>query len=188
MVAQITKTTYSLTEYLDLEENVETRNEFINGEIIAMAGETTNHNLVTGNMYLALRLGLKGKKNPVYIENVRVFIAEYNIFTYPDVIVLAGEPIYYTESKTTVINPVIIIEVLSESTKDYDLGRKFGYYRSLETLQEYVLIEPEDRLIMIYRRGNSKQWSLDILDRETDILQLTTISLDIPLSEIYEGI
>lgn len=188
MVAQLAEKTYTIAEYLAIEEQAEIRNEFINGEIIPMTGGTTNHNLVTGNIYLALRLALKGKNRSVYIENVRLFIPEGNIFAYPDVMVMADEPIYYNNTKTTVTNPIVLIEVLSNSTRDYDLGRKFSYYRSLESLQEYVLVEPEQTLIMIYRRSNNKHWSLEILDNSSDVLRLDSVALEMPLSDIYEGV
>jgi Uma2 family endonuclease len=188
MIAQLTEKKHTSAEYLELEAESETRNEFINGEIVPMAGGTTNHNLITGNIYLALRLALKGRSIPVYIENVRLWISEFNVFTYPDVMVIAGEPIYHTETQTTVTNPAVIIEVLSNKTRDYDQGRKFGFYRSLERLQEYVLVEPEQFLIMLYRREKSKEWSLNILDSEIDKLCLHSFNIEIPLTEIYEGV
>ncbi len=188
MVTQLAQKKYTPAEYLELEAEAEIRHEFINGEIVEMAGGTTNHNLVTGNIYLALRLALKGKKNLVYIENVRLHIPKFNIFTYPDVMVMAVEPIYYSQSKTTVTNPVTIIEVLSDSTRDYDLGRKFSFYRSLDSLQEYILVEPETRSIMLYRKGNNKNWSLDILETEMDMLELQSIDVKISLADVYEGV
>lgn len=188
MITQLKPKTYTITEYLEIEDQAEIRNEYINGEIIPMTGGTTNHNLVTGNFYLTLRLALKGKNNTVYIENVRLFIAENNIFTYPDVMVMAGEPTYYNETKTTVTNPLIIIEVLSKATRDYDLGQKFEYYRTLDTLQEYILVDPEKTLVMAYQRDNHQTWLLNIFEDLNQILNLKSVSLDIPLSDIYEGI
>ena len=110
------------------------------------------------------------------------------MFTYPDVMVMAGNPIYYTDSQTTVTNPLIIIEVLSKSTRDYDLGQKFEYYRTLDTLQEYILIDPEKTLVMAYNRDNDKKWLLNIFDNLKDILNLKSISLEICLTDIYEDI
>lgn len=188
MVAQLAQKTYTIAEYLEIEEEAQIRHELINGEMIPMTGGTTNHNLVTGNIYLALRLALKGKNNLVFIENVRLFIPDHSIFIYPDVMVMAGEAIYYNESKTTVTNPIAIIEVLSNSTRDYDLGGKFEYYRTLETLQEYILVDPEKALVMVYRRGNNKKWSLDILETLTDIVQLESVQVKMPLTDIYENV
>lgn len=188
MVAQLAEKTYTIAEYLEIETQGEFRHEFINGEMIAMAGGTTNHNEIITNLCLLLKPSLRQQNGKVYTENVRLWIPEYNIFTYPDVMVMAGEPIYCGDNKTTVTNPIALIEVLSNSTKDYDLGRKFEYYRSLESLEEYVLIEPEKTLIMIYRRDNQKKWLLDILDTFTDILRLESVTVEMPLSDIYEGV
>ncbi|MGI0482439.1 Uma2 family endonuclease [Geminocystis sp. CENA526] len=188
MIAQLTQKTHTIAEYLEIDAQSEIRHEYIEGEIIPMTGGTTNHNLVTGNIYLALRLALKGTNNIVYIENVRLFIPEFNIFTYPDVMIIAGQPTYYNESKTTVTNSIVLIEVLSNSTRDYDLGRKFEYYRSIESLQEYILVEPEKTLIMIYRRSNNKHWSLEIYDNPNDRFTLQSFGVEMSLVDIYEGV
>ncbi|MGY6529620.1 MAG: Uma2 family endonuclease [Cyanobacterium sp.] len=188
MVAQLTKQQYTIEEYLELESQAEVRHEYIDGEILEMAGGTTNHNLVTGNIYIALRLALKGKNYPVFIENVRLWIAQHKMFTYPDVMVIAQNPEYHGENKTTVTNPIIIIEILSNSTRDYDLGRKFEYYRSLHSLQEYILVDPEKPLVMSYHRNSDQQWSLNILENINNTLTLNSISIKVNLKDIYEGI
>lgn len=188
MIAQLAQKTYTIAEYLEIEDQSEIRHEYIEGEIIPMTGGTTNHNLVAGNIYLALRLALKGTNNIVYIENVRLFISEFDVFTYPDVMIMAGQPIYYNESKTTVTNPIVLMEVLSNSTRDYDNGRKFEYYRSIESLQEYILVEPEKTLIMIYRRSNHKHWTLEIIDTSIELLKLESFGIEMPLLDIYEGV
>lgn len=188
MVIQLAQKIYSPTEYLEQEAEAEIRHEFINGEIVEMAGGTTKHNVITGNLYFALRLALRGRKLPIYIENVKLWIPEANTFTYPDVMILGSEPVYYDESQTTVTNPTIIIEVLSDSTRDYDQGRKFGFYRSLESLQEYVLVDQNQCIVLIYRRGTAKEWSLSILDNSTDTVRLESIGVEIQLQDIYEGV
>ncbi len=132
-------------------------------------------------MYLSLEV----YNNDISL-NVKLWIPSFQVFTYPDVMVMEGESIYYQDTKTTVTNPLVMIEVLSESTRDYDLGGKFGYYRSLETLQEYILIEPEKCSIMVYRRDTHKKWFLEILDDINDTLSIQAIKVEIPLSEIYE--
>jgi Uma2 family endonuclease len=99
--------------------------------------------------------------------------------------VIASDPIYYKESQTTVTNPVVILEVLSDSTRDYDQGRKFGFYRSIESLQEYGLVDPETLLVMIYRRGIGKEWSLHILEDKGDFLRLQSIDVEMSLKDIY---
>ncbi len=188
MITELKPKIYTITEYLEIEDQADIRNEYIDGEIIPMTGGTTNHNLITGNLYLALRLAFKGKNNPVYIENVRLWIPSGKIFTYPDVMVMAGEAEYYNETKTTVTNPLIIIEVLSKATRDYDLGQKFEYYRTLNSLQEYILVDPEKTLVMAYHRDNNQTWLLNIFEDLNQILTVKSVSLDIPLTDIYEGI
>ena len=188
MVTQLAHKTYTPAEYLQIESESELRHELINGEMIPMAGGTTNHNEIVTNLCLLLKPSVRKQKGKVYTENVRLWIKEFEMFTYPDVMVIQGEPIYYSESKTTVTNPVTIVEVLSDSTRDYDQGRKFGFYRSLETLQQYILVEPEKTLVMIYRRENNQQWSLNILESKNDILKLESVQLEMPLSDIYEGL
>jgi Uma2 family endonuclease len=132
---KLAQKTYTPTKYLELETKAEIRHELINREIIPMAGGTTNHNEIVTNLCLLIKPHLRQKKGKVYTENVRLWIPEFNLFTYPDVMIIKGEPIYYSENQTTVTNPVVIIEVLSDSTRDYDQGRKFGFYRSVKTLQ-----------------------------------------------------
>ncbi|AFZ44270.1 protein of unknown function DUF820 [Halothece sp. PCC 7418] len=188
MVTQLTQNVYTPQEYLEWESDAQIRHEFINGEIIPMAGGTTRHNLITGNIYITLRLGLKGKNAPVYMENVRLWIPASEVFTYPDLMILDGDPIYYENTQTTVTNPVVIIEVLSESTRDYDQGRKFGFYRSLEMLQDYVLVDQKKCLVMLYQRGNEKQWNLQILEELTEEIPLESLGTKITLADIYEGI
>jgi len=188
MVTPLVQKTYTIAEYLEREGEAEIRHEFLNGEIIAMAGGTTSHNEIITNFCLLLKPILRQQKGKVYTENVRLWIPSVNLFTYPDVMLVAQEPIYYSDNKTTINNPIAVIEVLSNSTRDYDLGRKFGYYRSLESLQEYILVEPEETLIMIYRRGNQKQWSLTILDTLKDKLRLDSVGIEMSLAEIYQGV
>lgn len=188
MVTQLAPKVYTPKEYLALELEADNRHEFINGEIRQMAGGTTKHNVITGNIYVNLRLAVKGKNIPVYIENVRLWIPIVNVFTYPDVMILAGEPIYYEESQTTITNPVVIFEVLSNSTRDYDQGQKFRFYRSLETLQEYVLVDQERCSVMVYQRANAKEWNLHILEEFSEVIRLKSVAVEVALQDIYDGV
>jgi len=188
MVAQLTKQQYTIDEYLELESQAEVRHEYIDGEILEMAGGTTNHNEIITNLCVILKPSLRKLNGKVYTENVRLWIAQQKMFTYPDVMVIAQNPEYHGENKTTVTNPLIIIEVLSNSTRDYDLGRKFEYYRSLDSLQEYILIDPEKPLVMSYNRNNNQQWSLTILENINDKLELNSVPIEIVLQDIYDGI
>jgi Uma2 family endonuclease len=188
MVTQLTPKVYTPKEYLELELEAEVRHEFINGKVLPMAGGTTQHNELVTNLCVLLKPTLRQQGRRLYSENVRLWIPSVNVFTYPDVMILEGEPVYHEESQTTVTNPVVIIEVLSDSTRDYDQGRKFRFYRSLETLREYVLVDQDRYAVMVYRRGNAKEWSLHILEDLSEVVQLDSVGIEMNLQAIYEGI
>ncbi|MGL5035043.1 MAG: Uma2 family endonuclease, partial [Microcystaceae cyanobacterium] len=114
-------------------------------------------------------------------------IPDFGIFTYPDVMLVAGEPLYAGESKTTVLNPIAIFEVLSEGTRDYDQGRKFEFYRSILSLQEYVLIDQERHFIMVYRRTETNDWLLRLWDQETEHFPLESVGIELAFADIYEN-
>jgi len=98
--------------------------------------------------------------------------------------VLAGDPVYYGEGQTTVMKPVVIIEVLSDSTRNYDQGEKFSFYRNLESLQEYVLVDQDKSVVMVYRRGTAKDWSLQILEDSTDVVQLNSVGVEVSFCNV----
>jgi Uma2 family endonuclease len=179
---------YSPIEYLALEENAEVRHEFINGEILPMAGGTTRHNVIAGNIYLAIRLITKGRNIQTYIENVKLRIPDFNVFTYPDVMIIAVEPIYEENTQTTILNPTVIFEVLSPGTKDYDQGRKFEYYRSVTSLKDYILIDQERCLVMVYQKTDTNEWKLRVLDNIKATFSLDSVGIELNLADIYEDI
>ena len=188
MVTQLAPKVYTPKEYLALELEADNRHEFINGEIRQMAGGTTKHNELITNLSVLLKPTLRKQGKRFYSENVRLWIPIVNVFTYPDVMILAGEPIYYEESQTTITNPVVICEVLSNSTRDYDQGQKFRFYRSLETLQEYVLVDQERCSVMVYQRANAKEWNLHILEEFSEVIRLKSVAVEVALQDIYDGV
>jgi Uma2 family endonuclease len=179
---------YSAIEYLALEENAEVRNEFINGEIVPMAGGTTQHNELVTNLCLCLKPQMRKRGGKVYTENVKLKIPDFNIFTYPDVMIIAGEPIYEENSKTTILNPAVIFEVLSPATKDYDQGRKFEFYRSVTSLKDYILIDQERCSVMVYQKTDAHEWKLRILDNINANFILDSVGIELNLADIYEDI
>lgn len=140
MVAQLQVKYYTPEEYLELEQKSDTRNEYIDGEIIPMTGGTTNHNQIVGNFCRAFPLTINNQDYYIYINDVKLWIEDYRFYTYPDLMIIEGKPIYQSDNNTIVINPKVIIEVLSDSTQKYDKTEKFRAYRSLPSLQEYILI------------------------------------------------
>ena len=179
---------YTPEEYLELEEQAEYRSENRDREIIAMTGGTTNHNKIALNFAASLKYGLRKKNYDVYISDVRLWILRYRQHTYPDVMIIQGEPIYATENNTTVMNPLLIAEVSSKSTSNYDQSDKFMYYRSIPEFKEYILINQYQYHVMQYVKTNDSKWIFTELESESDILTLQTIDFQIALSEIYEQV
>ncbi|MDB9308950.1 Uma2 family endonuclease [Aphanizomenon sp. CS-733/32] len=179
---------YTPEEYLEIEEQAEYKSEYRDGEIIAMTGGTTNHNKIALNFAASLKYGLRKKNYDVYIGDVRLWIPRYRQHTYPDVMIIQGEPIYATENTTTVMNPLLIAEVSSKSTSNYDQSDKFMYYRSIPEFKEYILINQYQYHVMQYVKTNDGKWIFTELESESDILTLQTIDFQIALSEIYEQV
>lgn len=153
---------YSAEEYLALEETAEFRNEYYQGEIFAMAGESANHNRITGNIYIGLSNAFrKHKQCEAFVTDMRLWIKARDMFTYPEVLVVCGKAEFYPGRNDTVANPAAIFEVLSESTKNYDRGEKFEIYRALPTLREYILIDQYRVHLEHFSKNGQGKWVLE---------------------------
>ncbi|NMG19730.1 Uma2 family endonuclease [Brasilonema bromeliae] len=188
MQVQTQKRYYTPEEYLELEEKAEYKNEYRDGEIVPMTGGTTNHNEIALNLAASLKFAVKGQNYRVYIGDVRLWIPRYRQHTYPDVMVIQGQPVYTGTNTTTVMNPLLIAEVLSKSTKNYDQGDKFLYYRSIPEFKEYILIDQYHYHVMQYVKTAEGQWSFTELEGESATLSLQTIDFKILLSDLYEQV
>lgn len=188
MIAQVKTEYYTPEEYLTLEEKSDIRNEYIDGEIIPMTGGTTNHNQIAGNFYRTFPLNIDNQDYYIYINDVRLWIPEYRVYTYPDIMIIEGEPIYQSENATLVTNPKIIIEVLSESTQNYDRTDKFKYYRSLATLQEYILISQSSYYIEQFVKQDNQEWLFKVMEGEDNQLCLKTINFCLNFCQLYHRI
>lgn len=188
MQLETQKRYYTPEEYLEIEEKAEFRSEYRDGEIIPMTGGTTNHNKIAGNFYAYLKFALRGKNYDVYISDVRLWIPRYRQYSYPDVMVIEGQPVYTGTNTTTVMNPSLIAEVLSKSTKNYDQGDKFLYYRSLPEFKEYVLIDQYQYHVMQYVKTAEGQWLFNELEGESATLSLQTVDVNIQLIDLYEKV
>lgn len=188
MTLATNKKNYTFAEYLELEKTANCKHEYQNGAIIPMTGGTTNHNKIAGNFYFYFRLKCKQQNYKIFIGDVKLWIPRYQQATYPDVMIVEGEPIYYLENQTTVTNPLLIVEVLSKSTQNYDLGNKFLYYRSLSQFQEYILIGQNQHYVMQYNKTHQGKWLLTEYEREDSILPLISVNLEVTFSELYEGV
>jgi Uma2 family endonuclease len=140
MSAKIQSNYYTVEEYLSFEDLATERSEYCNGEIFTMAGSTANHNQISGNLYAELNIALRKQNFRVYMADVKLWIPQRNNFKYPDIMVIQSEPQFYDNRTDIILNPLVIVEVLSGSTESYDRGDKFAQYRTLASLQEYILV------------------------------------------------
>jgi Uma2 family endonuclease len=179
---------YSPEEYLVLEEAANYKSEYIDGEIVPMAGGSTNHNRIAGNFYAALNFAFKTEDYEVFMSDVRLWISKRRIYTYPDVMVVAEEPEYYNNRTDTITNPRVIIEVLSASTKGYDRSKKFEAYRTIPTFEEYLLLDQTRVYIEHFSKTDNKRWSFCDYDESDEVIALSSVSFEISLTDIYNKV
>ncbi len=179
---------YSLQEYLELEITSENRNEYIDGQIIPMTGGTPNHNQIAGNFYAALNFALKRQPYRVFFTDQRLWIPQKRIHTYPDVMVVAGSLEFSEGRKDTITNPLMIAEVLSKSTRKYDIDEKFAAYRTIHSFQEYVLIDQYKIHVEQYSKTDNKKWIFSENEDENSLLSLASLQFQISLSDIYDKV
>lgn len=187
--------TYRWTEadYLEYERTAETRHEFYRGEIFAMAGAGRNHNRITVAAVASLFPQLRGKGCEVFSNDMRVKVTNTGLYTYPDVLVVCGEPEfleYPDATPDTLVNPTVIIEVLSDSTESYDRGSKFRLYRGLETLREYILISQNTAHIerFVRQHDDGGMWLFNEAIGLDSSITLTTIDCTLALADVYNKV
>lgn len=171
-------------QYLAFERKSETKHEYDRGRIIAMAGASRIHNLIAMNIASEIHRQLRDRTCEAYSGDMRVRIGESNLYVYPDVVVVCGEPQFEDGEVDTLLNPTAIIEVLSPSTEQRDRGRKSQQYRTIDSLQEYVLIAQDEPRVERYARRDGG-WSLTELDQIDAALRLESIGCEVPQREIY---
>lgn len=185
-MSSLPKTFITPEEYLARERVAETKSEYFNGEIFAMAGATREHNLVCGNVFSKISIQLRGTPYETYSNNMRVRVSATDLYTYPDVIVVRDEPQFDDEEFGVLMNPSVIVEVLSKSTASYDRGDKFMHYRMIESLREYVVVAQKERKIEHHVKQPDGGWLLtDIRDHD---FNLKSINCALTTDEIYERV
>jgi Uma2 family endonuclease len=172
-------------EYLALERKAKYKSEYLNGEIFAMSGASREHNLISVNIGAALHGQLRERRCEVYNSDMRVQVRSTGLYTYPDVVVVCGEPQFADAELDTLLNPTLIVEVLSPSTEDYDRGTKFEHYRTLTSLQEYVLVAQDRCHVVHYTRQADNTWILAETTRRDDQIFLPSIACHLSLAEVY---
>ncbi len=179
-------------EYITLERkaipNAETvRSEYVKGKIIAMSGASRAHNLITVNISAMLHIQLKGRGCETYANEMRVSTPSTLSYFYPDVVVVCEEPRFEDEVFDILLNPIILVEVLSPSTEAYDRGEKFSHYRQLPSLQEYILVA-QDKICVERFRRQENNWVLTDFQNFEERLSLISVECELPLCEIYDRV
>jgi len=187
IAAKPPKSYLSAEEYLALERGSELRSEYVDGEMVAMAGGSWEHSLIIGNALAELKQQLRGGLCKVHANDLRVLAAD-GLQTYPDVLVVCGEPAFADEHRDMVTNPKLIIEVLSPTTESYDRGRKFESYRTIPSLEEHVLVSQERPHVERFLRQPEGAWLFVEVMGLQESISLSSLGCRLSLAALYEGV
>jgi len=186
MVANAKKK-WTVEEYLAFERQSEEKHEYYAGEIFAMSGASRQHNLIVTNTVTTLGTQLAQQPCEVYPSDMRIKVSAIK-YTYPDVSVVCGEPLFSDNEFDNLLNPTVIVEVLSDSTEDYDRGKKFKHYMGIASLQEYVLIAQDEVRIDHYTRQSDEDWHISVSNSLETVVTLPSIDCTLLLSDIYRKV
>jgi Uma2 family endonuclease len=175
-------------EYLAIERKAKYKSEYVNGEMIAMTGASRVHNLITANIIGELRQQLKEAQCEVYSNDMRVRIPATGLYTYPDAIVVCGEPKLDDDFFDTLLNPTLIVEVLSSSTEAHDRGQKFSDYRTVESLAEYLLVAQDEYRVEQYVKQSDGRWLLTDIRWIEGTVELVSVPCVLALKEVYHKV
>jgi len=190
-ISESNKISMTLAEYWAIAETAEERYEYCQGEIIAMSGGTATHSAIASNLLIYLGFLLRDTDFRLYNSDLRVWIDDYQCGTYTDLMIVNGKPEFNGERTDEILNPTLIVEVLSPSTAAYDRGDKFRKYRSLPSFCEYLLISQSEVYVEQYYhldRQTNDHWELQICDRIDQTISLQSLNVELPLTEIYRRI
>ncbi len=175
-------------EYLTSERASDIKNEYFDGEIFAMAGASREHNQISSNIVRVLGNQLLEKQCGVFSSDMKVKIREINKYTYPDIVVVCGDEVYDDENNDILLNPIVIIEILSDSTEAYDRGDKFSHYQFISTFFDYILISQYLCKAEKFSRQKNDTWIYSKYNREEDIISIESVGCELPVSEIYRKV
>lgn len=185
---QTKKKSISPDEYFIMEESAECKSEYYHGEIFVMAGASVNHNLITSNVIISLGNSLQNASCLIFPSDIKVEMDKDSHYAYPDISVVCGD-IEYAENRDDIIaNPVVIFEILSESTKDYDRGSKFTAYRNITSLKDYILIDQYSIFVEHFFRQGENEWGLKVFKNISDRLHIRSVDAVLPLASVYKNI
>ena len=180
------KQLFSIAEYLQMEKASLEKHEYYKGEIFAMAGAGARHNIISVNILVALGIFLKGKDCRPYGSDMRVHIPENSLFTYPDVSIICGDILSSPEDEDSTIQPTVIFEILSPSTKNYDRGVKFMLYRAIASLKEFILVDSESIHVEHFAINKEGFWQLEEYNLPSEKINLKSVCVQLHLGTVYE--
>lgn len=178
----------SVQEYLEQERIAIEKHEYYRGEIFAMGGASKEHNEIFSNVFGDIAHQLKGKGCKPYGSDLRVHIPKNTLYTYPDITIICGEPQFTDDAKDSVTNPIVIIELLSKSTRNYDKGEKFTLYRDIDSLQEYILIDTEKIHVEKHLRHTDNSWQLNDYKSPEGNFTIDAIQVSLLMKDIYDAV
>ncbi|MGB7760729.1 MAG: Uma2 family endonuclease [Bryobacteraceae bacterium] len=187
-MSTLPKTFLTPEQYLAIERQAESKSEYYQGEMFAMAGAGLAHNVLVANLVAGLHTQLRSRPCRVLPGDMRVRVAATGLYTYPDVVVVCGDPQFSDQRFDTLVNPSLIAEVLSPSTEAYDRGRKFEHYGALASLREYLLVASDRAHVDLYTRQADGRWLLTSANRLEDTLELESVKCRVSLAELYEKV
>ena len=186
MLTKVQSQIYTLDKYRALEETADFRNEYHDGIIVPMSGGTINHNRIVCDLIFLLKIALKGTPYEIFSGDLRVWIPQYRRGTYPDVMLVSGKPVFNDNRKDEILNPSLIVEVLSKSTEEYDRGTNFLYYRSIPELKEYLLVSQYEYFVEHYQKTGEGQWLLQEYRENDQEIALKSVDLSLAIKDIYQ--
>ena len=181
------KNKFTEEEYLQLEEQSLGKHEFYKGEIFAMSGARVVHNIIAGNIFSELKQKLRGKSCQPFNSDQRIYIVANTLYTYPDISVVCGDIETKEDDELNLLNPSVIVEVLSMGTRSYDRGDKFKLYREIPSLKDYIFVDSASVMIEVVRINTSGHWELEEYTEAGNTLLVKTLQLEIPVLDIYTG-
>ncbi len=178
----------SEADYLAVERHSQTKSEYLAGQVFALAGASRAHNRITDNIGGMLYNALRGSGCEFFTSDMRVKVVEASAYFYPDVVIVCGEPQFEDEKEDNLLNPLVIFEVLSESTEPFDRGEKFFAYRRIPSLREYLLVAQDKMRVEHYIRQSDGEWLLREYTGADAVIRLESVAVELPLQQVYEGV
>jgi Uma2 family endonuclease len=184
----VPKARLTTEQYLAIERKAERKSEFYDGEMFAMAGASFAHNRVRENLAARIAVALEGGPCQSVSSDMRVKVSRTGLYTYPDIVIICGKPELEDAHLDTLLNPQVIIEVLSESTANYCRTKKYRHYQQIETLREYVLVERDEPVVEQYARQSNGMWARTDVEGLEQEFAFATVPVRVPMAAIYAGV